>query len=333
MDYRSTSINNNHPLVYIIILNWNGWEDTIECLDSAFQINYSSYRIVLCDNNSQDRSLERIKQWLDNRQNISYFEYSQFQDQSLSIEDTYDHQLILIPTGKNLGFAGGNNIGISYALSDPNCAYVWLLNNDTTVNPNALTALVDRSQLDTNIGICGSKLVYYHQRSIVQAWGGGRYDKWLGVANNLGMGASIELKVDSLEVEKTLDFIMGASMLVSRSFIKDVGLMNEQYFLCFEELDWIVRAKGKYKLGYADRSIVYHKEGRSTGNNSDKNQRSYLSDYYNQRSYILFTRTYYPYLRPFIYLHLCTTLVNRIVRKQIDRIPMIWKLVLEDMKI
>jgi len=322
-------IDHNSPLVYIIILNWNGWEDTIECLDSLLQINYSNYRIVLCDNNSQDRSLEQIKQWLDNRLSPTYIECSQFQD----IKDTYGHQIILMPTGANLGFAGGNNIGIRSALSDSNCDYVWILNNDTTVDPNALTALVDRFQLDPNIGICGSKLIYYYQRDLVQAWGGGRYDKWLGVANNLGMGASIELKVDSLEVEKTLDFIMGASMLVSRSFIKDVGLMNEQYFLCFEELDWIVRAKGKYKLGYADRSIVYHKEGGSTGNNSDKNQRSYLSDYYNQRSYILFTRTYYPYLRPFIYLHLCATLVNRIGRKQIDRTSMIWKLIREDMKI
>jgi GT2 family glycosyltransferase len=333
MEYRSRLIDGNSPLVYIVILNWNGWEDTIECLNSVLQLNYLNYRIVLCDNDSQDRSLERIKQWLDHRENTSYFEYNQVQDLSIAIEDNYSHQIILISTGANLGFAGGNNIGIRYALSDSNCAYVWILNNDTTVHPDSLNALVTHAQLDPNVGICGSKLIYYYQRDQVQAWGGGKYNKWFGVADNLGMGSAIELKVDALEVEKTLDFVMGASMLVSRSFINDLGLMNEQYFLCFEELDWIVRAKGKYKLGYADRSIVYHKEGGSTGNNSDKYQRSYLSDYYNQRSYILFTRTYYPYLRPFIYLHLCMTLINRIRRKQFDRIPMIWKLVLEDLKI
>jgi GT2 family glycosyltransferase len=193
--------------------------------------------------------------------------------------------------------------------------------------------LVTHARLDPSIGICGSKLVYYYHQKLIQAWGGGRYNKWLGVANNLGMGSSIDLNIDPVEVEQNLDFIMGASMLVSRSFINDIGLMNEQYFLCFEELDWIVRAKGKYRLGYADRSIVYHKEGGSTGNNSDKNQRSYLSDYYNQRSYIVFTRTYYPHLRPLIYLHLWITLVNRLRRKQLDRIPMIWKLVLEDLNI
>lgn len=332
MEYHLIS-SDNCPLVYIIILNWKGWKDTLECLGSLSQLNYLNHRIVVCDNDSQDRSMEKIKQWLDQRENNSYFEYSLAANLSTECKDIDACKIILIPTGANLGFAGGNNIGISYALSDPNCEYVWILNNDTVIDPNALTALVDRSQIDTSIGICGSKLVYYHQRDLVQAWGGGRYNKWLGVANNLGMGSTIDLEADSVEVEQTLDFIIGASMLVSRSFISNVGLMNEQYFLCFEELDWIVRAKGKYKLGYADRSIVYHKEGGSTGNNSDKHQRSYLSDYYNQRSYILFTRTHHPYLRPFIYLHLCMTLVNRIRRKQLDRIPMIWKLILEDLKI
>jgi GT2 family glycosyltransferase len=330
MEHSSRSIDGNQPLVYIIILNWNGWQDTIECLESVWQINYPNYRIVLCDNDSQDRSLEHIKQWLDCRPiATTYLEYSQ----AKAIEDNYNHKITLVQTGRNLGFAGGNNIGIKYALSDSDCAYVWILNNDTTIDPDSLNALVTHARLDPNIGICGSKLVYYYHQELVQAWGGGKYNKWLGVANNLGMGSSIDLKIDPVEVEQNLDFIMGASMLVSRSFINDIGLMNEQYFLCFEELDWIVRAKGNYRLGYADRSIVYHKEGGSTGNNSDKNQRSYLSDYYNQRSYIVFTRTYYPHLRLFIYLHLCITLVNRLRRKQLDRIPMIWKLILEDLKI
>ena len=318
------------PLVYIIILNWNGWKDTIECLDSVFQLKYSNYRIIVCDNDSDDLSLEIIREWLDN-QHTTYFEFSHSKDREILIEDY--HKVTLIPTGANLGFAGGNNIGVRYALSDTNCDYVWILNNDTTVDPNALDSLVKHFRTDITIGICGSKLVYYHQPTLIQAWGGGRYNKWLGIATNLGIGSSIDQQADVLKIEKQINFIMGASMLVSRSFINEVGLMNEQYFLCFEELDWITRAKGKYRLGYAESSVVYHKEGGSTGNNSDKNQRSYLSDYYNQRSYILFTRTYYPYLRPFIYLHLCITLVNRIRRKQLDRVSMIGKLVIEDLKI
>ena len=121
------------PKVYIIILNWNGWKDTIECLDSIKKLTYINYSIIICDNASSDESKNKINEWLKNNVNI---------DATLIVNKT------------NLGFAGGNNVGIKEALKQMDCKYVWILNNDTEVTPNSLCCLVNKMKTDDKIGIC-----------------------------------------------------------------------------------------------------------------------------------------------------------------------------------
>lgn len=150
---------------------------------------------------------------------------------------------------------------------------MWLLNNDTEVQPDSLTRLVERAQEDDSIGIVGSTLLYHHNRRRVQALGGARYNRWLGVAKHIGEGQNWDKIKDNIrrdEIERQMDYVVGASMLVSRRFIEAVGLMSEDYSLYFEELDWAIRGKKKgFRLAWAPDSIVYHKEGATTGGGPD----------------------------------------------------------------
>jgi GT2 family glycosyltransferase len=294
------------PLVSVIILNWNGYQDTIECLESILKLEYANYRIVVCDNDSADGSLEQIESWCKDRQI------------DLEHPDNSNKYMTLIQTGKNLGFAGGNNVGIRQALLDRECKYVWILNNDTIVEPNALSALVSKCDLDSNIGICGSKLIYHHDRSKVQAWGGGRYNKWSGISQHIGAHQPSNLDIDIESIEQNIDYIIGASMLVSRSFLETIGLMNEEYFLYFEELDWIARAGDRYSLGYCHDSIVYHKEGASTGLNASQSGSS-MTDYHAKRSLLIYTRNYAPYALPIIYTNLVMVVFKRLIHGEYYR--------------
>ena len=118
-------------------------------------------------------------------------------------------------------------------------------------------------------------------------------------------------------------------MFVKKEFIDEIGLMSEEYFLYYEELDWAYRCKGKYKITCAIDSVVYHKEGKSTGGRINKNNKSYTSDYYNIRSRLIFSHKYLRKYLFFVYLGLFVTIINRIKRKQFNRILMICKIVKE----
>ena len=287
------------PFVSIVILNWNGWRDTLECLASLEALTYNPYEIIVVDNASSDCSEQKIREAYPN--------------------------LTLIQSGANLGFAGGNNVGIRYAMQK-GADYVWLLNNDTVVEPNTLDQLVWRVQRDPEVNMCGSTLVYYHDRSKVQAYGGGVYNKWLGTSKKLGHGRSRSELVGTADVERKLDYVEASSLLVSRRFLDTVGLMDETYFLYYEELDWVTRAGSACRLGYAKDSIVYHKEGASIGGSDYAvKQKSRTADYYGIRNRILFTRNFYPHAVPTVYLGLIIALVNRLKRKQWRRVAMIVK--------
>ncbi|MGK7371041.1 MAG: hypothetical protein ACNS64_12575, partial [Candidatus Halalkalibacterium sp. M3_1C_030] len=202
-----------------------------------------------------------------------------------------------------------------------------ILNNDTVVDKNALGSLVKKMKIDGSIGICGSRLVYYHDRETIQALGGGRYNKWLGTTKHIGANEPASTDFAEEEIERRLDYIVGASMLVSKPFLEEVGLLSEDYFLYYEELDWAIRGKETFRLGYADNSLVFHKEGASIkGNNVNLNSKSRLSDYYQIKNRLKFTWKFYPHFLPVVYLTVFYSILNRIKRKQWKRIPMIIKI-------
>ncbi|WP_404786059.1 glycosyltransferase family 2 protein [Altericista sp. CCNU0014] len=335
--------------VYIIILNWNGWEDTIECLESIMKIDYDPYQIIVCDNESKDNSLDNIIKWAKGeldvnfigdeslrdkvlpgfQKPVSYSIYSQTEALERKINSGSDSKLILIRNNGNIGFAAGNNVGINYALLNGDCDYVWLLNNDTIVDKYSLSELIQKIQLNPSAGMCGSTLLYYENPSIIQALGGDFYNSWTGFNQHIG-GLKTYTKGNNYSfVKSQLSFLVGASILVRVSLLKEVGLLCEDYFLYYEELDWAVRAKKKsYTLEYASNSLVYHKVGASTGGSSFKmRQKSIISDFYLIRNRLLITHKFFPYALPTVYLSLAITLFRRLIRFQWNRIFMIARII------
>jgi GT2 family glycosyltransferase len=269
------------PTVAIILLNWNGRDDTLECLESVFRLSYPNFRVVLCDNDSNDDSLNSFQEWADGRLpvspaspdfagafarprangKVSWVRYTRNEAEADGSHGDIP-ELVLIETGANLGFAGGNNVGIRYALQHIKSDFVWLLNTDTIVHSNALSALVERAVRDTNIGMVGSSLVYYWQPDKVQAMGGATLDVKTTRMEHIGIHSSTKaIPENPSAVEARMAYVVGASMLVSSAYIEQVGLMCEDYFLYYEEIDWALRGKGRYTLAYAPESIVFHKVG------------------------------------------------------------------------
>jgi GT2 family glycosyltransferase len=314
------------PHVYIVLLNWNGWQDTIECLESVFRLDYPSFTVVVCDNASTDDSMEKIQDWA--RGNIiaagSSPDLSRLitppfpkpvafitipASEATTVKSIPDVRLVLIETGANLGFAGGNNVGIRYALACGHCDYVWLLNNDTVIEPDSLYALVRMSQGEPMLGICGSLLRNYVAPHDIQSIGR-RYSPWSGRTRPFqeltGTGITTVLRRKGYIVE-------GASMLISDKFLDQVGLLEECYFLFFEELDWMTRARPTFHFGYSPASVVYHKVGASIGSAITRTSRSVLSDFYQARNRLVFTKRHYPWFFPLVLAAVGMSALQRLV--------------------
>ncbi len=330
--------------VYVLILNWNNWPDTLECLESVFRTSYPDFQVILCDNGSTDGSWGYLKAWADGRVDaqigpgssaehsseaslhrpIRYVEHTRAMVESGECGGDGESPLILIQTGQNLGFAGGNNVGLRYALSRDNAQFVWLLNNDTVVAPNALAELVATLEAKPDAGQCGSTILFYDRPDTVQICGGCEYNPLWGSIRALGAGYSASDLPDTEFVEQRMAYVAGASLLVRTAFVQRIGLLCEDYFLYFEEIDWATRGRGQYGLAYAPRSRVYHKEGRTAGSSSHPMSRTTSAETFLIRSRIVYTRKFKRWALPTVCLAVGVALLSRIRRGQWARMmPMI----------
>lgn len=240
------------PLVSIISVNFNQTEVTKELLRSLRHVTYPSIEVIVVDNGSVDRSIESIA--------------SEFPE------------VTLISTGKNLGFAGGNNVGIRAAKGD----FLLLLNNDTEVVPGFLEPMVEVLQTMPHAGMATPKIIYHNRAETIQYAGSSRISSITGRGVRIGY-----METDKGQYDKVYrtELGHGACLLVSRAVVNKVGLMPEQYFLYYEEHDWTETAKENgFLVYYVGTSKIYHKESISTGKNSP------LKTYYMSRNRILFAR-------------------------------------------
>jgi GT2 family glycosyltransferase len=332
------------PKVYIILVNWNGWADTLECLESVFRQDYANYRVVVCDNASQDGSLGHLEAWASGRtlyippessplRHLSTPALNKPLDFLVLDRECAEHggrgadpALLLVDDGGNLGFAGGNNVGMRYALARGDADFLWLLNNDTVVEPDCLTRMVRRLRDHPRPATCGSRVLFYADPDVVQALGGGRFNRWTAISSqSLGRFLPADQPVDTVTIERQLSYIVGCSWLLPRSYLEDVGLMDESYFLYYEEVDWVLRAGGRYALCYADDARVYHKEGSSAGTPTGARPSSLLSDFYIFRNKLWITRRHFPLGLPSVYLATLIQAVRRALRGQWDKVWLILK--------
>jgi len=258
--------------LFILVLNWNGWQDTLECLESVFRSNYANFKVVVCDNDSSDDSFNKIKAWADGTlelntaggdlhylssppvgKSIQYTTYTKTEVEQSDFLDYTNAALILIQNGENLGFAGGNNVAIKFALKH-GATHVWILNNDTVVDPQAARELIEACESGPDVGFVGSKVLLYGTPSTI--WCIGADIDWhIGNPRILGYLHPDDGAFDEMTEMET---ISGCSMLVKRDVLERIGLMDERFFLYFEETDWIERARRHgYKTLYTPSARIF----------------------------------------------------------------------------
>jgi GT2 family glycosyltransferase len=300
---------------YIVLLNWNGWRDTLACLESLIPALRSGARIIVCDNDSSDGSLEKIGQWaagVRRAQRSRITRVDQHLDdcnwrpahQILSREEAErgeiaaDATLILVDNGVNGGFAAGNNVGMRLALSQRDMTHLWLLNNDTVVEPDCLSAMLLRMEQHEGNAVCGAIVHFFDRPEVIQCIGGNRFDfRRARALESEGRYLPESALTDVEERTAALDYLSGCCMLLPRAFLEDVGLMSEDYFLYYEEIDWFTRANGRYDILVASDAHLYHREGSSIGSRTWRRPPSLLADHHMFRSRRIFVATHYPQSR------------------------------------
>lgn len=318
--------------VVIVLLNWNGWADTLHCLETLYRLQTPGVRVIVCDNGSGDDSLDRIQAWADGRLQLvpetgplGYLSDTPV-SKPLACERVNAVEfasrsashglaaLTLVANGANLGYAGGNNVALRQLLRRDDFDHVWLLNNDTLVPPDALDALLTRMAVG-DIGLCGSTLLFHDRPETVQCQGGAAFWRWIGLSRLLGGRRPLAKMLPQDRVERRLDHLYGASMLVSRPALHALGPLPERFFLYYEEVAWLDQAATPPALGYAAASRVYHRKGASAGTANRGQTRSALATYYLAHSRLLYTRDRFPAALPLVYLLLGLEYLLRTLRR------------------
>lgn len=216
------------PRVLIVILCYNGVELTLECLDSLRRLDYAAAEVLVVDNASSDGTPERVH--------------------------TRFPEVAVIETGANLGFAAGNNVGLRYAL-ERGYDYALLLNNDTEVAPEFLTRLVEVAERDPAIGVVGPLITYYERPDRI--WSAGGVIDWQrGTSAMRGLD-----EPDTGQYRVTdVDFVTGCALLCRRAVLERAGLLDERFFMYYEETEWCVRARrAGFRIVHVPEARVLHK--------------------------------------------------------------------------
>lgn len=244
-------------LVCAILVNYNGAEDTNACVESLLNCAYNNIKIIIVDNNSTTGKVVYNNIITQDKCEILYEE-------------------------ENLGFAGANNVGIRYGMKY-NPDYFLIINNDTVVTQNFLNPLIRVFNENDNVGIATGKIFYFDDHEILW-FGGSYYDQKLGECKIDGIGH----REDRRHLQrKEIPFATGCLWLLPSKIVEKVGYMSEEYFLYYEDADYCERVKQcGYTIIYEPKSIIYHKESRSTKRGSV----SYY--YYNIRNYLIFISKY-----------------------------------------
>jgi GT2 family glycosyltransferase len=247
------------PKVSIVILNWNSYQVTRECLLSLEKMDYTNYEVVLVDNGSVDGSPDRLAQDFP--------------------------QIRVFKNGKNLGFTGGNNVGLRDALAR-GTDYLLLLNNDTIVAPNFLNELMRVTEREPAAGLANPKILYCEPADRIW-YAGGAYKRGWSFAKHFGVRRIDKGQYDQA---REVTFVTGCALLVKAAIAEKIGILDDTLFLGFEDLDWCVRARDAgFKAYYVPSAVIWHKEGYDTKKNLGKP----VKDFYYVRNSILMARKHF----------------------------------------
>lgn len=255
------------PSVAIILVNWNGYTHTKNCLRSLRKITYRNYKAIVVDNGSSDGSDDLLEKEFE--------------------------EIKLIRSAENLGFTGGNNIGIQYA-SENGYAYLMLLNNDTEVEPDFLTFLIERMEADDKVGAIQPKFYFLLNKDVI--WNaGGIFYPFIGLTYTVGSGKENKRAYDQY---REIDWITGCGFLVRADIVRKIGGLSDKFFAYYEDVDWSFRIRELgYRLFIEPKSIVYHEAGASH-KAKVKGKEGHLKPivhYLNARNHVWLLRKYTPW--------------------------------------
>lgn len=220
---------NNSPGVAVVVLNWNGYLDTLECVKSIFKSNYSNFFIHIIDNGSEQNEIAKFRK-------------------------IFKDKVTYIQSSENLGYAGGNNYGINKIYGRSAYKYYFILNNDTVIRKDTISKLIIYAEDNSNIALIGATIMDYHNRKKIQCRGL-TFNIWSGISLTIDSGKEL---ISS--VPKIPQSISGTAFLVRREFFDKYGLFDEDYFCYYEDLDLSFRTiKYGYRIAIAKNALVYHK--------------------------------------------------------------------------
>lgn len=284
---------NSSPLVSIITVNYNSTEVTVELLRSIRRLSYPSLEVIVVDNASRDDPGPRLRE--------------------------ADPAVKVIVSPVNLGFSGGNNLGIRAAKGE----YLFLVNNDTELTAGLIEGLLDVFRRHPDAGMACPKFHFFYHPDVIEYAGYNPLNVWKGSCTMVGNKEKDEGQYDT---EGSTNFAHGGAMMVPAAVVREVGEMPECYFLYYEELDWSEQIKRKgYKIYYQPRALIYHKESMSVG------KKSLIKTYYHCRNRILFMRrnvgtgALAAFTLYFIFFSIPKNSLQYLVRREGDHFRAFWR--------
>ena len=298
------------PKIALIIINWNTYQLTFNCLKSLEACTYKNKTIFLVDNGSHDGSRDKIA-----------LEFP---------------EINYIKNKKNEGFTGANNKALKVILKQ-NFEYVLLLNNDTVVNPNFLSLLESRMDSDKNLAASQPLILDFKNKDTI--WNaGGSFNTFFGLSKTRSKGMIYKPK---LKIETFTEWISGCCILVDIAVIKEVGLLDNRFFAYFEDVDWSIRMTNQgYKLGVVPKSIIYHHTSGSTKKNNTSNEGnlSPYAHYLNLRNHIYLIKKHTSFFNSigswtYQIFKITSYSIYFILRGRFGKFKMVWRGVLDGIKI
>lgn len=281
-------IKNMVKKVLISTINWNKWEDTIECIESMLKLDYKNFQIYILDNHSTNESLEKIEKYLNREIEPHIPELDEVKQYVLPVgKEKISHVTIeepeltttfvekntatvtIVKNKENYGYGPAHNqmLRIGRKVSFDN--YVWVINNDVVVARDSLTKLVAALESDEKVAYVGSIFPYYHEPSIMQCAGGAKFYPQFGFGKHFKKNAPIEIanSITQEEINTEVNFLPGTALLFKKDALKDISGFDDDFFMYAEDVDLAFRTREKgwtYKIALD--SLVYHKERKSTSN-------------------------------------------------------------------
>lgn len=274
----------------VVIVTYGAADVIADCLETLFASDGVTLSVVVVDNASPDETAAAVRDWQAGRISPATMPFAtgctrlpQHLDSAPCVTD--DHHLAFIQTGANLGFAAAVNIGLMALSALPEVDRYWILNPDSAVPPGTAAAFASHPAPKGGFGMIGGRVLYFDRPGVIQI-DGGVIDWRTGVTRNVNQFAAADAAPPD---PAAMDFITGASMVVSRDFLRRAGLMPEDYFLYYEEVDWALQ-RGDLPLIYCPAGMVYHRAGSAIGSPAPGRKASPFSTYFKHRGRMRFLR-------------------------------------------